>query len=300
MSRSDVSFHRWGHVQNHTWPYQVYKLYNEELSSFIWAQECANRYTYKHLKKNGADWSDAPTAHFTLPAYRIGQLKSIKGWSEVYNESLNWQRLNCVMAISSNMETYLASVVALAIESNPGVLLGATKLIDGAKLLKEGTLDNEVYANHIKMCTKGEWSSRLAAFEHLFVRAPESYRKGLSTLERMRKLRNNLGHAFGRDIDASRNFSFNKKQPVDRLQLTTLVKYLDKAYNIVTDIDEFLLNNHIGEFQAVVAYHLHRNELIVNGNKSETANALKKFYGRQDQQIGKVFCRELVSYYEGL
>lgn len=62
----------------------------------------------------------------------------------------------------------------------------------------------------------------------------------------------------------------------------------------------FLLNNHIGEFQAVVAYHLHRNELIVNGNKSETANALKKFYGRQDQQVGKVFCRELVSYYEGL
>lgn len=300
MSRSNVGFHRWGHVQNHTWPFQVYKLYNEELSRFLWANEAASKYTYAKLGETVADDNDAPTDHFSLPPYRISSMKTMKGWSDVYKESQNWQRLNCVMAISSNMETYLASVIALAIESNPGVLLGATRLIDGVKLLKERMLDDSVYTDYIKACTKGEWSARIAAFEHLFGRAPESYRQGLSTLERMRKLRNNLGHAFGRDIDASRDFSFNKKQPVDRIQLKTLVKYLEKAYIIVTDIDAFLLDNHIGEFQAIVAYHLYRDELKVYGNESETANALKKFYGKHDQLVGKEFCRGLVKYYEEL
>ena len=114
----------------------------------------------------------------------------------------------------------------------------------------------------------------------------------------MRKLRNNLGHAFGRDIDASRDFSFNKKQPADRITLATLVKYLEKAYNIVQDVDIFLLDNHIGEFQAIYAYHQHCNEFA--GGEIDRALELKKFYGKQDQTVGKVFCKGLVSYYERL
>ena len=207
-------------------------------------------------------------------------------------------RLNCVMAISSNLETYLASVVALAIESNPGVLVGASKYIDGAKLLKGGGLDETVYKNNIEACTKGVWSARLGAFEKLFGPAPASYHDGLATLERMRTLRNNLGHAFGRDIDASRDFTFNKKKPADRLTLPTLVKYLDKAYTIVQDVVTFLLDNHIGEFQAIYAYHQHRDEFV--GGEADRAKELKKFYGKHDQTVGKLFCKGLVGYYEGL
>lgn len=298
MSKSNVGFHRWKHVQNHTWPFQVYKLYNEELSRFLWANEAASKYTFSKLGKDGADDNDAPTKHFSLPAHRISSMKTIKGWADVYDDSKNWQRLNCVMAISSNMETYLASVVALAIESNPSVLVGASQYIDGAKLLKEGGLDEKVYDNNVTACSKGAWPDRLAAFEKLFGPAPQSYHDGLTTLERMRKLRNNLGHAFGRDIDASRNFSFNKKQEVDRIQLQTLVKYLDKAYNIIQDVDEFLLDNHIGEFQAIYAYHMHRDEFM--GGEIDRALKLKQFYGEHDQSVGKTFCKGLVSYYESL
>ena len=298
MSRSNVGFHRWKHVQNHTWPFQVYKLYNEELSQFLWSNEAASKYTYNKLGKDGAVDNDPPTKHFSLPAHRISTMKTLKGWAAIYDESHNWMRLNCVMAISSNLETYLASVVALAIESNPGVLVGASKYIDGAKLLKNGGLDDSVYEKNIVACTKGDWSARLDAFEKLFGPAPASYHNGLSTLERMRRLRNNLGHAFGRDIDASRDFSFNKKQPADRITLATLVKYLEKAYNIIQDVDTFLLDNHIGEFQAIYAYHQHRNEFA--GGEIDRALELKKFYGKQDQTVGKVFCKGLVRYYESL
>lgn len=298
MSKSNVKFERWGHVQNHTWPFQVYKLYNEELSQFLWADEAASKYTHSRLGKEGADDNDPPTKHFSLPSHRIANMKTLKGWAKVFDESHNWMRLNCLMAISSNMETYLGSVVSLAIESNPGVLLGPSVKIDGAKLLKDGSLDTAVYAKHLESCTKGEWPARLAAFEKLFGTAPASYHDGLSTLERMRKMRNNLGHAFGRDIDASKDFSFNKKRPVDRIQLPTLVKYLEKAYNIVLDIDEFLLQYHIGEFQAIYAYHQHRNEFA--GAEIDKALELKRFYGEHDQPLGKNFCKGLVRYYESL
>ena len=289
MSKSNVKFERWGHVQNHTWPFQVYKLYNEELSQFLWAEEAATKYTHNRLGKDGADENDPPTKHFSLPAHRIANMKTIKGWAKVFDEAHNWMRLNCLMAISSNMETYLGSVISLAIESNPGVLLGSSVRIDGAKLLKEGPLDSAVYAKHLEACTKGEWNARLSAFEKLFGPAPASYHDGLPTLERMRKMRNNIGHAFGRDIDTSKDFSLNKKRPVDRIQLLTLVKYLDH---------DFLLQKHIGEFQAIYAYHQHHAEFA--GAGIDKALELKKFYGEHDQSVGKIFCKGLVRYYEGL
>ena len=136
MSKSQIIFQRWKHVQSHSWPFQVYKLYNEELSGFIWSIEATSKYTYQMLEKNGAKWEDLPTKHFAIPNHRIWAMKDMKGWSDKFNESKNWIRLNAVMAISSNLETYLSSITALAIESNPGVLLGAPpRLIDGAKLV---------------------------------------------------------------------------------------------------------------------------------------------------------------------
>ena len=298
MSRSEVEFQRWGHVQNHTWPFQVYKLYNEELSRFLWAEEAAAKYTHNRLGKEEADDNAPPSKYFSLPPNRISSMKTLKGWATIFDESHNWMRLNCIMAISSNMESYLGSVISLAIESNPGVLLGSAVRIDGAKLLKEGMLDSAVYEKQLEACTKGEWPKRLAAFEKLFGSAPESYKTGISTLERMRKMRNNLGHAFGRDIDASKDFTFNKKKPADRITLPTLVKYLDKAYSIVLEIDEFLLEKHIGEFQAIYAYHQHRDEFV--GSEIDRALKLKQFYGEHDQSVGKTFCKGLVSYYEEL
>ncbi len=300
MAKSEIRFERWNHIQTHSWPFQVYKLYNEELSGFFWSIEAASKFTYKNLAINGAKWDDVPSKHFPLPDYRIATMKTLKGWSDVYIESQNWLGLNYVMAISSNLETFLSSVVALSIESNPGVLLGASKEIDGVKMLKYNSLDPSVYEKKVLACVKGSWSNRLSAFEELFGSAPNSYRSGIGSLERMRRLRNNLGHAFGRDIDASRDFSINMKQPADRIQLKTVIKYLELGFNIASDIDSFLLDNHIGEFQAILAYHKHYDEYSKYSNDGERAIALKKLYGKLDHPIGKRFCRELVAYYNSL
>ena len=300
MSHSQVQFDRWGHIHAHTWPFQVYKQYNEELSRFIWASEAASQYTYKTLARDGAEENDEITKFFPLPAHRIATMKDIKGWRSVYNDSQNWMRLNCNMAMSSNLETFFASIVALAIESNPGILLGATRKIDGGELLKAGGLDKKSYDRYIEACSSGSWSSRLAAFEKLFGSAPDSYRNGIKTLERIGKMRNNLGHAFGRDIDESRNFTTNTKLATYRIQFKTLIKYLEMAYNIVSDVDAYLLDNHIGEFQAIVAYHKNYGTYSKLATDADRVAAFKKNYGATDQSIGKEFCKGVVAYYKSL
>ena len=90
----------------------------------------------------------------------------------------------------------------------------------------------------------------------------------------------------------------NRKKASDRIQLNTLVKYLEKAYKIVQDVDAFLLDNYIGEFQAIYAYHQHRDEFA--GGEIDRALELKKYYGKHDQTVGKTFCKGLVNYYEEL
>ena len=298
MSHSQVQFNRWGHIHAHTWPFQVYKKYNEELSRFIWASEAASQYTHKTLDRDGAEGDDAITKYFPLPASRIATMVDIKGWAAVYNESQNWMRLNCILALSSNLETFFASVVALAIESNPGVLLGAPRKIDGGELLKMGGLDKKSYERYVEACCSGAWSSRLTTFEKLFGSSPNSYRNGIKTLERIGKMRNNLGHAFGRDIDESRNFTTNTKLAADRIQFKTLIKYLETAYNIVSDVDAYLLDNHIGEFQAIVAYHKNYGTYSKLATDTDRVAAFKKYYGAIDQSIGKEFCKGVVAYYK--
>ena len=300
MSIEAAKFSRWGHIQSHSWPFQVYKLYNEELSGFIWSFEASEKFTFRQLRANGATWDDVPSKHFPLPDYRIATMKSLKGWSDIYDEASNWIRLNCVMAISSNLETYLSSVISLAIESNPGILLKASREIDGVKILKSGGLDSAIYESKVISCVKGTWSSRLAAFEHLFGCAPNSYKNGVRALERMRTLRNNLAHAFGRDIENARNFSVNTKQPINSIRQETLIKYLELGYNMAKDVDSFLLDNYIGEFQAILVYHQNAEELSKLTTDGDRAVALKKIYGRLDRPISKTFCRDLISYYRGI
>ena len=149
--KSNVHFDRWNHVQLHTWPFKVYKQYNEELSHFLWTDYSASKYVYKQLGKSGAKWTDEPHKHLSFPVH-VWNFKTMQEWSDLYNERQNHFYLDCVMSLSSNLETFLSSIIALAIESSPGVLLGAPKSIDGVYMLKHHPMDKESYNEKITLC----------------------------------------------------------------------------------------------------------------------------------------------------
>lgn len=123
---------------------------------------------------------------------------TVRNWSDDFNMSDNWARLNFLMSICSYFETFLASVITESIESDPGLIFGCHHDIDGILLLKKNhKISKEETESRVINCTKGDWNSRLANFRTLYGHIPTSIQQNVSQLEKIRKLRNEVGHAFG-------------------------------------------------------------------------------------------------------
>lgn len=263
--KSSVTFNRWKHVQYHSWPFQMYKQYNEELSSYIWAEYAAHKYTYRKLgEETGSSWEMSIRDLVDMPDH-IWNFDSLKDWSIAFNSQQDFLYLNCVMALSSNFESFLESILSLAVESNPGIMLGAPHSIDGAYLLKHKMLKKSVYHKKISECTKGAWSKRKKKIKELVGAYPAEFDEYEGELEKIRNLRNKIGHAFGRDIRKARNFQSLEKLPLEHITLKQIRKWLNITFTLAMAMDSFLLDNMIGEFQVILAYH--NNKSIWDGLK---------------------------------
>src|SRR5690606_3977391 len=107
--------------------------------------------TYKHLKNNNASWTDFASDHLMFEVPKGEEIfKNLKGWSDTYNQFENWINLNSLLAISSNFETYLSTIVSLSLESDPGVLFNSSKSIDGISLPKKGANNSKLEEDVIK------------------------------------------------------------------------------------------------------------------------------------------------------
>jgi hypothetical protein len=136
MAKSDRKFDRWSPHDKSTWSMQVFHKYDDELSLIWEANVIAGAFVYSRLKVDGAEWADSTTKHFTAENVYLTRHGTLKDWSNSFNLFGNWVNLNVVLTTVSNLETYLASVIAMALESDPGVVLGVSKAIDGASVLK--------------------------------------------------------------------------------------------------------------------------------------------------------------------
>ena len=274
----------------------MFKQYNKELSDFIWAEYAAHDYVKNNLI-NSVGPDDDCSSHLCFPE-KVWNFQKMNDWNRAFDDGQNYLYLNCVVALSSNLEVFLKSIITLAVESNPGVLSGAPGSIDGVRNLKYN-IPLVGYINRVKRCVDGRWPNRITAIDALFGGHPSILNTYLNDLEAIRELRNKVGHAFGRDIDAACGFSDTHKLPIERLSAENLKNWLKVAYDVATAMDKFLLDNFIGEYQAVLEYHKHKDEWKYKF-ANEKARELKSLYGAKDQQIGLEFCEGLVEYYEKL
>jgi len=293
---STVHFNRWGHVQWQTRPFQVFKQYNNELSEFLWAEYAAHEYVKTNLI-NTISPNDDCSKHLRFPN-KVWNFQKMRDWSRAFDEGQNYLYLNCVVALSSNLEVFLKSIITLAVESNPGVLTGAPRTIDGVRNLKYNRPVTG-YRRRVKDCVDGQWPERIAAIDALFGSHPTELDTYLADLEAIRELRNKVGHAFGRDIKAACGFSDTEKLPIERLSSENLRSWLKITYDVATAMDQFLLNYFIGEYQAIYEYHKNKDKWKYEFSDVKARN-FKALYGKIDQQIGLEFCEELVEYYEKL
>lgn len=116
----------------------------------------------------------------------------------------------------------------------------------------------------------------------------------------MRVLRNNLGHAFGRDIETARISSNANTTPMEILSKDRFIKYQRIIRQLARQLNDDLQINHIGNYQYLYHYHSIFEE-INHIDRYVRMNRLKKSLGRSKSiPYSKEFCMWLVDYYDAL
>lgn len=301
MGKSTRKYDRWSTVMKASWPLQVFNKYNDELNELLWSNRAVLKKTYSNLEIGSAKWTDLVSSHliFDLPKGREVS-KTLKEWSDTYNKFNNWTNLNALLVLTSNLETYIATVASLALESDPGLLFNSSKSIDGISLIKRGGKRNQFHDDIITSLTKGTWNARISAYIKTFGLAPAPLIKNVGKLEKIRIQRNKVAHAFGRDIDGSRNHEVKEIIQMVKLNERQFKNIQYTIIDTVKAIDEHLLNNHIGEYQLTAFYHRMFPKLRKDAHQSVRAIVLKKKLGQFGDVSGKEFCKGLVKYYETL
>ena len=291
-------FDRWNHALTHSGPYLVYRQYYSELNRFYWASHSGHKITYTEMTNKGYTWDSNPDAVLGLPAHNHS-FPTLRDWATAYDQLQVWTRLNVVISLASILETFIDSVCGLAIESNPGVLINASKSLDGVSLLKTKRLEREVIENAIEDIAKGTWPQRRSAFDVLFGGHPVELDTYEADLEELRKKRNSVGHAFGRDIDKARRFEEIKPLPLDGIRQEKLIHFFDITLRVASAIDQYLLDNHIGEYQALFSFHVfYTHNQDKNWSDKEMAKAFRKYFLTDSMPLGKEFFNDLLDYYK--
>ena len=263
-------------------------------------------YTYKTLTACGANFSLNADNYFNFKDHtHVGTFKTLGDWSNTHNEFSKWIYLNALVSLTSNFEIYLSSIIKISLDSDPGTIIGASKSVDGMllKKYKNHKIDHAVY---VTGCVKGTWLSRINTLEKTFNTNFPIIRNNLKHLERIRNVRNNVAHAFGRSIKDTENYEVVNNYALPRMTFERLIKYQSLIFKIVETIDEYLLKNHIGQYQLILYYHLwkieKRKSYSFNSLQIQTFSAdFKKDLGHYRKiATKKIFAKDLVSYYENL
>ena len=214
-------FDRWNARNDHTWVFRVFQQHHKQLNQFIWAYVPVNNDVSKKAKKAlEADPGASTVDHFSFRGVDDRRLQTqLSDWQKDYKQFSNWVRLNALMAMSSYLETYMASAISLAVESDIRLLHGVPKHIDGARVLKYAQAVD--YSHEAQKCVGGDWPKRLSEYKKLFGHVPPLIETEQGELERLRVLRNKIGHGFGRDIDKSRN------EETWKLQIWSVYHWID-------------------------------------------------------------------------
>lgn len=289
-----MTFDRWQCGWPRTGPYVLFQGHHTELNNLYWSNAAAAAHAV--AAANAAKGSDAVGKVLRISPLNARRVSgSIADWRFRFKESENWVRLNALMGLTGYLETYLHSIVSLALTSDPGVLVSSPRAVDGLRLIKEGNLPD--MAPHILRITSGAWPDRVRNYGSLFRTVPMVLSASVKELETMRKLRNGVGHAFGRAIEEYRDPLLLRPVPVQRLAEDRLQRWLGIVEACVAAIEDHLRPTHVGAVEALLRYHRWDRKYEA-GHVSE-ARAFRSLFQERHGTLPKVgYFRDLIAYYQ--
>lgn len=295
MGSGAPHFRRWSPALGKTWAFRLFERHHTEINDFYWAHVAALRKTFSSCKKNKR--SDPCDSIFNLPPEHARRLFTNLGeWSIAYDSFDNWTRLNCLVAATGYLEIYIKTAVRLALESDPGVMVGCSRKIDGAEPLKKRV--HYSFKDDSVPCVRGDWQSRIASYKRLFGACPAIVEDNVADLEFIRKTRNGVAHTFGRSVDDYDSLAQAKPRGLTILKQAQFTKVLGLIEEVAKAVEAHLGPNHIGDYESV--YFLHR-WLNQNPFVQKTNKALRiEFVKLHNSSVGKPYSSEIREYYSKL
>ncbi len=300
---------RWNTPFLHSLPYRLFIKHFTELNKNYWASSPAATTIEKIADKFNKEKERNPVDFFYIKKDDERRLApTFREWKEDYREFQNYTRINLIVSLTSCFEVYLRGILSLSFESKPGIVFGDKDAFDGARLLKYKKelmeYNNTTYPfyKYIEKIVVGEWNNRVIAYKETFNDIPEIVDSNLGDLEKLRKLRNNIAHYFGRDKKIYENPILFEKEPIIRVSHEKLLKYFKLIYDVVNSIDNHLYKNYVGSYDILKCYILHNRE-IENKNMSvgEKAKWLQKLIGHGTlSSVGTQYYKDLMKYFEEL
>lgn len=268
-------------INRHYWSFKVISEYSGYLAREK-KKDNQNYRTVDLFKASGSDSRRVPN--------------TVSKWLDARDDLENWLRLSALVSALSYFETYLRQVVNSALMSDPLCRFGSSRAIDGVILLKNGKLiDNK---KEIEGITKGNWVNRCAEFRKIFGDVPEILKNSIGDLDILRNIRNNVAHGFGRDLDVTSPSNQSERHP-DKIKEKLFTSSLKVISDIASDIDKFLLENYIGNFELIHFYHefTQKDPLERDCNYTKDRALQREFNRSANTTLSTEFCRGLIEYY---
>lgn len=283
-------FDRWSKPEQTSWALWQFNKYETQLNNMYWSSVALEQFSLFHVRKspekNIRDTLKASGQNSTrFDAERACFLKSVKDMG-------NWKRASFVMAATGAMESYFQKAILVALKSDPALLHGRSKAVDGVQWLKIG-IDVD-HSEVLTAVTKGTWESRYSKLKSLFGELPD-IRDNVGELDRIRVFRNGVGHAFGREIESKPSLLGRSIEEITTLSEEKFKKWLGKLSGITREFDKHLVRNHIGEFESLL--YLHNYIDSVDRSKFTHRNLSKQFKSSISQKIGH---SKSIKYYEDM
>lgn len=293
-----LNFDRWKSQDDYTYAYKIFNRYHTYMNSLYWSYAPTYAYNQIMYSKSKKEYGPFPTTHhlFNVKGDNSERVaRNLNDWNRHFKEFDNWTRLNALLSLNSYFEIYLSSVVSLAVESDIGLQYSSSKSVDGLTIVKHGNSRNYSFFNISREITMGEWSKRRKRFKEIFGSAPQELTTYERELETIRNIRNSIAHSFGRDIEKSRSRSQTDILEIERISIKRLQEFMSVIRTVARSIDGQLLNNHIGDYEAIFYYHEIKGTLPVNNHAKEFKKKLNTLYVKQKSAS---YCKELIEYYD--
>ncbi|MAC32338.1 MAG: hypothetical protein CME38_01880 [Haliea sp.] len=260
-----------------------------------WSHVGAKTYSFKSTISFKEE--DPASVLFALPDADNHNLDiSLGEWADHYSQFDNWVRLNALVGITGYLEVFLKTITRAALESDPGILHGSSRAVDGVRFLKT----NVKYSmkDHADDIAIGDWNQRIAKYERLFGTAPPSMKGSVAKLEDLRRTRNGVTHTFGRASDDYESIIDANSKPQRNVSEEKLVKTLALIGRIAKEIESDLAPN-VGDYETIYFYH--QWDKAFDSNYQTELMVLKKQVGQiHGRSMGNQYFQELISFYKAV